>query len=136
MPIPHSPFCTGARPPACRNGDAIQVSYSAPDPATPWVWAVALGADLRASEITGASRRVRVGATDAPLAQWKVRAARARSPAALVGLFSREPLAGSEVAAWLEIWRRGRILQRVPEITPSLAAKGTTVSVLLLCLGQ
>ena len=86
---------------------------------------------------TGPSRRIRPDAADAPLAQWKVKARRTRSPAAVVSLFSREPLAEAELSPWFTSWRmKERILSRPPDLPLPLKAKGASLSAFLICTGK
>jgi hypothetical protein len=96
-----------------------------------------VGEDLGPHAVTGPSRRIRPDAADAPLAQWRVKASRSRSPAAVVALFSREPLAEEDLSPWFAAWRvKERILSRPPDLPPPLEAKGASLSAFLICTGK
>jgi hypothetical protein len=137
VPVPPTPFCTEARPPSCKDGDRLQLTYTARDPATPYLYAAVVGADLGPHALTGPSRRIRPEATDAPLAQWKVKARNARSPAAVVALFSREPLGEEDLSPWFAAWReKERLLSRPPDLSAPLKAKGASLSAFLICTGR
>lgn len=135
--VPPAPFCTPARSPGCRHGQTLQITYTSPVRSQEWVYPVLLGADLRPLDLALRSRRIRPGATDTPLVQWRVEARRERSPAALVGVFSRQPLSAVELRPWLEAWRtRERLLSRPPRLPQGLRAKGATLSAYKICLGK
>jgi hypothetical protein len=135
-PVPPAPFCTEARPPGCRAGDALQLTYTPLAPEIRFVYGAVVGEDKRPLELMPRSREVRAGTADVPLGQWPVLAKKARSAAAILVLFSRDAIESADVKPWLEAWRREQLLSRPPELTPAIAAKGATLSAFLVCLGK
>jgi hypothetical protein len=135
--MPPAPFCTEARPAGCRDGDTLQVTYTAPHPAQRHLYAAVVNGALSPEEITGStSKAIRPGARDVPIGQWRVRSAKTRSHVALVGMFAQAPLESTDLGPWLEAWRRERMLSRPPQITQALAAKGAALAAFLLCVGK
>lgn len=134
-PAEPAPFCSEGRPPACRRGDLLQLTY-ATNGATPgYAFAAVLTADL-AHHVLAEAVPVRPGATEAPFGQWTVTARRARSPIAVVAFFSRAPLSAAEVAPFFATWRTGlRLLGRPPELPANLTAKGAELVAFQLCVG-
>src|SRR5262249_904721 len=100
-----------------------------------YVYGAVVGEDKRPIDPMARSSALRVG-DEVPLAQWPVRTARSRMPAALLVLFSRAPIESTEVKPWLDAWTHAQLPSRPPELTPALSAKGATLVAHLVCLGK
>jgi len=136
-PIEPSPFCTEARPPACKDGDALQLTYATNGATPKFAYAAMVTPPSLVHTTLAESLAVRAGAGDTPLGQWPVKVAKERAALGVVAFFSNEPISAADAAPFFESWKKGvRLLARPPELPPELAAKGAELIAFSICVGK
>ena len=137
LPVEPAPFCTEARPPGCKDGDVLQLTYATNGASTRFAYAAVVTTPALVHATLAQGGEVRADATDTPLGQWTVKSAKERSQLGVVVLFSTELITDVDMAPWFASWRKGvPLLASPPPLPAELVKKGAELIAFPLCVGK